>query len=66
MNINLYINEDELKRGFESPENYVNMIDRLQVSTGIIKPMTQAEKLELIEYIKSGGNTDDPRKGNKR
>ena len=51
----LHITEYELKRGFESPENYVDMIDKLQVSTGLIKPMTRAEKLELIEYIKNGG-----------
>ena len=59
MKINLHITEDELKHGFESPENYVDMIDRLQVSTGLIKPMTRSEKLELIEYIKSGGDADE-------
>lgn len=55
ISINLSISKEDLRKGFESPENFVDMIDELEQRCGF-PPLTKNERQEAIETLKRGGD----------
>lgn len=55
VSFNLSVSEEDLRKGFKTPENFVDMIDELEQHCGF-PPLTEEERQEAIDAIKRGGD----------